>query len=321
MGVVDTTYTFSSTDTITSSKLNNIIDDTFFTSTAISGSTLQIVSPGKLAVAAGGITSNELADNSVTSAKIVDGTIVNADISDSAAIAGSKIDPIFGTPVTIGSGVSTGNAAIELGSPRTGDGNSFIDFHSSASQDYDARIIRYGGANGIFDLSNTGTGVLQIVQDNNAPISLATSNTARVRIQGNGYVGIGTTSPATGFHVNWPIRYTNKHAAGSGTYLVIDSEGDIKPLGSSLRYKNSVQNYQKGLDAVKSLNSVTFKFNGDDNVTAGFIAEELDSNGFSEFVVKDNEGRPDSIQYAQMVALLVNAIKELSDKVDQLEQK
>jgi microcystin-dependent protein len=70
MGVVNTTYTFNSTDTITSAKLNNIIDDTTFTGDAISGSSLQIVSPGKLAVAAGGITANEIADGQVVLSKM-----------------------------------------------------------------------------------------------------------------------------------------------------------------------------------------------------------------------------------------------------------
>jgi hypothetical protein len=70
MGVVNTTYTFTSTDTITSAKMNNIIDDTTFTSDAIQGTTLQVVSPGKLAVNAGGVTSNELASGAVTQAKL-----------------------------------------------------------------------------------------------------------------------------------------------------------------------------------------------------------------------------------------------------------
>jgi microcystin-dependent protein len=70
MGVVNTTYTFSGTDTITSSKLNNIIDETTFTGDAIQGTTLQVVSPGKLAVSAGGITANEIADGQVLLAKI-----------------------------------------------------------------------------------------------------------------------------------------------------------------------------------------------------------------------------------------------------------
>ena len=82
MGVVNTTYTFTSTDTITSAKMNNIIDDTTFTSDAIQGTTLQVVSPGKLAVSAGGITSNELASNSVTTAKIADSNVTTAKILD-----------------------------------------------------------------------------------------------------------------------------------------------------------------------------------------------------------------------------------------------
>jgi microcystin-dependent protein len=77
MGVVNTTYTFTSTDTITSAKMNNIIDETTFTSDAIQGTTLQVVSPGKLAVSAGGITSNELATDSVVTSKILNGAVTS----------------------------------------------------------------------------------------------------------------------------------------------------------------------------------------------------------------------------------------------------
>jgi len=77
MGVLDTTYTFQATDTITSSKLNNIIDQTTFTGDAIQGTTLQVVSPGKLAVNAGGITSNELATDSVVTSKILNGAVTS----------------------------------------------------------------------------------------------------------------------------------------------------------------------------------------------------------------------------------------------------
>ena len=82
MGVVNTTYTFSGTDTITSSKLNNIIDDTTFTGDAIQGGTLQVVSPGKLAVNAGGITSNELAFGAVTTNALADGAVNQAKASN-----------------------------------------------------------------------------------------------------------------------------------------------------------------------------------------------------------------------------------------------
>ena len=111
MGVVNTTYTFTSTDTITSAKMNNIIDETTFTGDAIQGTTLQVVSPGKLAVSAGGITSNELASNSVTSANIVDASITNAKLATTTGeIGGSwqSYTPVF----TLSGGATSGNAVI-----------------------------------------------------------------------------------------------------------------------------------------------------------------------------------------------------------------
>jgi hypothetical protein len=47
MGAVNTTYTFTATDTITSTKMNNIIDQTTITTDAIIGTTLDVAS-GKL---------------------------------------------------------------------------------------------------------------------------------------------------------------------------------------------------------------------------------------------------------------------------------
>jgi microcystin-dependent protein len=89
MGVVNTTYTFTSTDTITSAKMNNIIDETTFTSDAIQGTTLQVVSPGKLAVSAGGITSNELASGAVTTNALADGAVTQAKASNMLLPAGA----------------------------------------------------------------------------------------------------------------------------------------------------------------------------------------------------------------------------------------
>lgn len=93
MGAVDTTNTFTATDVITSTKMNNIIDQTVITSDAIIGSTLQVVAPGKLQVAAGGITSNELTSNAVTTLAITDANVTpaklaNADFGDFTVASG-----------------------------------------------------------------------------------------------------------------------------------------------------------------------------------------------------------------------------------------
>ena len=89
-GVVNTTDTFTTNQVITSTVMNNIIDQTLFTSDAIvaSNSTLALVS-GKLKV--GTITSNEMGVGAVTLNAIADGVITNAKINASAAIDLSKL--------------------------------------------------------------------------------------------------------------------------------------------------------------------------------------------------------------------------------------
>jgi len=81
MGVLDTTYTFTATDIVTSAKLNNVIDQTTFTSSAFSNTTLAINSSGQLRVNTSGITQLELADNSVITAKILDANVTQAKLA------------------------------------------------------------------------------------------------------------------------------------------------------------------------------------------------------------------------------------------------
>lgn len=84
MGAVNTTYTFTATDTITSTKMNNIIDQTTITTDAIIGTTLEVAS-GKLKIRSAGITSNELGVNSVKTASIEDGAVTTAKIANSTS--------------------------------------------------------------------------------------------------------------------------------------------------------------------------------------------------------------------------------------------
>ena len=81
MGAIDTSYTFTATDVITSTKMNNILDQSTITANAIIGTTLAVAS-GKLSIAAGGITPNELANNSVRTIAIEDGAVTQAKVSN-----------------------------------------------------------------------------------------------------------------------------------------------------------------------------------------------------------------------------------------------
>ena len=91
MGVVNTTYTFQATDTITSAKMNNIIDQTTITGSAIDGTTLEVTGSGKLKIRSQGITSNELALESVKFEKLANSLIATTlDAVSSTTLATSQ---------------------------------------------------------------------------------------------------------------------------------------------------------------------------------------------------------------------------------------
>jgi hypothetical protein len=94
MGAIDTSYIFTATDVITSTKMNNILDQSVIDPTAVFNNTLDVAS-GKLLVKAGGITSNELAANAVTTTAILDANVTTAKIADlnvtTAKIADSNV--------------------------------------------------------------------------------------------------------------------------------------------------------------------------------------------------------------------------------------
>jgi hypothetical protein len=91
MGAIDTSYTFTATDVITSTKMNNILDQSTITETAIIGSTLAVTT-GKLFVKAGGITSNELAVGAVTTTALTDLNVTTGKIADLGVTTGKIND-------------------------------------------------------------------------------------------------------------------------------------------------------------------------------------------------------------------------------------
>ena len=89
-----------------------------------------------------------LNSDSVTSIKIDDGTIVNADINDSAAIAGTKISPDFGSQDI----TTTGDLTIGGSAP------SLFFTESDANPDY--QLLTNGGQFRIYDVTNTANRIV-----------------------------------------------------------------------------------------------------------------------------------------------------------------
>jgi hypothetical protein len=107
MGVLDTTYTFTATDVVTSAKLNNVIDQATFTSSAIAtgNTTLAVTASGQLKVNTSGIGANELADDSVNTAKILNANVTQAKIGTNVVGTG----PVISAQSLTSTSVPTGN--------------------------------------------------------------------------------------------------------------------------------------------------------------------------------------------------------------------
>jgi hypothetical protein len=98
----------------------------------------------------------------------------------------------------VGHGVSTGDAAINLGTGRTGNGFAYIDLIGDTTYtDYGLRILRNnGGANTSSLIVHRGTGDFSIQNNEAANLTFLTAAAERMRITSTGNVGIGTTSPS-----------------------------------------------------------------------------------------------------------------------------
>ena len=116
-----------------------------------------------------------------------------------------------------------------------------------------------------------------------------------------------------------PEVYSNTTANAANVYVT--STGLLQRSTSSLRYKENIEPLAYGLNEVHKIKPVTFTSKGDDSGErfAGLIAEDLEEQGLTEFVVYDDENKPDAIHYGNLVALAFKAIQELEEKVKTLE--
>jgi len=154
----------------------------------------------------------------VTSAKIADGTIVNADINASAAIAGTKISPDFGSQTIATTGVfshALGAAATPsvtfTGDPNTGIYSPGADQVAISTNGVQRLTVDTAATTStlpvVHPLGAVGTPSITFTGDTNTGIyspgadqfAITTGGSGRVFVDSSGRVGLGTSSPGATF--------------------------------------------------------------------------------------------------------------------------
>ncbi|HTL78355.1 MAG TPA: tail fiber domain-containing protein [Candidatus Babeliales bacterium] len=212
---------------------------------------------------------------------------------------------------------ATGAAALlfnTVGTQNTANGTAALEFNDTG-----------GGntANGAFALfSNTGgqfnTAVGYEALFNNTSgtgnIALGASAGGGITI-GSDNIDIGNPGAAESNVIRIGFNQTKTFIAGvnsvpvTGTAVTIDGSGQLGVAPSSRRFKEQIKSMDTESETILALKPVTFHYKKeiDPKSTAqfGLVAEEVEKIN-PDLVVCDKEGRPYSVRYDQVNAMLLN---------------
>jgi len=183
-----------------------------------------------------------------------------------------------------------------------------VDSASSDSSDYNLFAVgnadgnkfevRGDGNVGIGTVTGGASGRLHVVGDGINPSGLFM----------NGNVGIGTKSPQAKLHI----------AGTPGFDGIMFPDGSVLTSagGSSRRWKTNIKSIEGALNKVARLRGVSFDWQVSGKHDIGLIAEEV-GEVIPEVVAYEENGQDaKSVDYAHLVALLIEAVKEQQKIID-----
>ena len=105
---------------------------------------------------------------------------------------------------------------------------------------------------------------------------------------------------------------------GTTAPVVVSADGQLGTVASSERFKKDIATMDKASDAILSLRPVTFHYKTDSNGTPqfGLIAEEV-ARVNPALVLPDKEGKPYTVRYDAVNAMLLNEFLKEHRKVDE----
>jgi trimeric autotransporter adhesin len=202
----------------------------------------------------------------------------------------------------------------------TGVDNIFIGFNAGLLNQTGSNNIFIGKFSGTFDEGNnitligSNTGV-----PNGLTLQYATALGADAEVSTSNTVQLGRANGFETVFVPGLIRVNGLGLAGS-TNLCRNASNQIATCSSSLRYKTKIQTFGGGLDIVRRLRPITFKWIDGGLNDLGFGAEEV--NAVEPLLTTRNEkGEIEGVKYAQISTVLVNAVNEQQTEIEELKEQ
>ena len=230
----------------------------------------------------------EIADGKITRTKLSSATLTNADISASAAIAGTKISPDFGSQNIATTGTVDGRDV-------SADGTKLDGIESGATADQTAsEILTLINSSDIY----TSTGAFGISSANNIDF---------------------TADNRMGIHINGSEEFRFE---ADGDF---HADGDIvafsTTISSDKNLKENIEVIPNALEKVQALNGVSFTWKRDGTPSAGVIAQEVQAvlpEAVKEVTPVKGGDSHLSVNYHALTSILIESIKQLKAEIEEL---
>ena len=134
----------------------------------------------------------------------------------------------------------------------------------------------------------------------------------------NNVICIGAPGPATVSDACF-IGHIFGTTSSGGTAVFINSDGRLGTTTSSRRFKEEIKPMERSSEALYALKPVTFRYKKEFDpqgiLQFGLVAEEVEAVN-PDLVVRDKEGKPYSVRYDQVNAMLLNEVLKEHKKVE-----
>ena len=176
-------------------------------------------------------------------------------------------------------------------------------------------------ASGNSALLNNTTGGSNIAVGDSAGINLTTGSN-NIDLGNKGVAGESNTIRLgkKGTQTATYIAGISGSTVAGGVGVLIDTNGRLGTVNSSARYKEAVKPMDKASEAILSLQPVTFRYKKDldpDGIPQfGLVAEQVEKVN-PDLVARDEKGKPYSVRYEAVNAMLLNEFLKEHRKVEE----
>ncbi|MDQ3199646.1 MAG: tail fiber domain-containing protein [Verrucomicrobiota bacterium] len=214
-------------------------------------------------------------------------------------------------------------------------GSGAMNFNTSGSLNtaLGAKALGFNGTGG----KNTavGYGALNLLSTGEGNTAIGTLAGLKLTTEKNnidiGHQGVA--GDANTIRIGTPRTQKNAFIAGisgvtvaSGVGVVVDQQGHLGTVTSSSRYKEKIQPMKDASEALLALKPVTFRYKKELDPAAipqfGLVAEEV-AKVDPDLVARDEEGKPYTVRYEAVNAMLLNeflkAHRQLDEQRDEID--